>query len=279
VGTVLALNTCGNNAPVWNNWYEFSRLGSMGIMGEGFRVNGEACIGNLAVANEGTTPVFNNVPCGKNFYIRAYPSTRLDIGKKITIFGIDSNGQTIRTKRDGILLEGVDITMAVPFASTSILVREITRVIKQDTQGVVRLYQYDPENDVLHDCAVYDPYEETPDYRFTRITGSPAFARGCCGCHNSENKTIKGLVKLQFVPVRHDTDLVQIENIDAVALMIQGIRAREGTKPQTADSMEAAAVRELNLELRNRFPVEQTPITINPFGTAIPARHAIGRII
>lgn len=278
VGTVLAMNMCGANVPVWNNWYEFLPIGTRGIMHEGFRIVGTSCSGNLAAANEGTTSVFDNVPCGKARYIRAYPQTRLDAGKKVTIFGIDSNGQTIRTKRtDGTFQDGVVINISVPFGSTSITVREITRVVKEETQGVVRLFQYDATGDTLHDCAVYEPTELSPNYRFTRIQGTNQRARGCCDCPDGL-KQIKGLVKLQFVPVKHDDDLVLIENLDAIAMMIQGIRNREANKQGSADGLESSAIRELNLELRDKFPLEQTPIQLNPFGTALPARHMIGRI-
>lgn len=39
------------------------------------------------------------------------------------------------------------------------------------------------------------------------------------------------------------------------------------------------AVRAMNLELNNRFPLNQTPQNINPFGTARLARAGIGRVV
>lgn len=278
VGTVLALNTCNRPLTIWNDWYAFVPFGPGGAAAEGFVFSrGLECHGNMAVDNYGTSPVFNQIPCGKNFYIRAYPQTRNDVGKKIVIFGIDSNGQTIRTKRaDGTLQDGVELIIAVPFVSTSFQIREITRIVKEKTQGSVRLFQYDATNNVLLSCAYYEPSETGPDYRLSRVHHLQL--AGCCACSNGQ-KTIKGLVKLQFVPVESDNDLVLISNLDALALIIQSVRERNAGHLEEANSLEASSIHDLNLELRDKFPMEQTPISVNPFGTALPVRHSIGRII
>jgi len=277
VGSVLAVNTCGRSAGVWNNWAGFVPIGPAGVRGEGFTCNSDgSCGGNLRDDNYGTSPVFNQVPCGKEYYIRVYPASRVDIGKTITIYGIDFNGQVIRTKlSDGTWQDGVTLTIGVPFTSTSFKVREVTRVLKDVTQNIIRLFMYDADNDKLISMAAYDPSETSPDYRVSKIHGD---VRACCCCPQG-NRIIKALTKLQFIPAVNDTDLVLIENLDALGLMIQAIKNKNATNVSTSQALELDAVRELNLELRNRFPLNQTPVSINPFGTAIPARHGIGRII
>lgn len=277
VGTVLATNVCRNASRPQNNWSGFVPIGPMGIRGDGFGFGSGGCTGDLILENVGTSPVFNQVGCGKDFYIRAYPSVRADVGKTITIFGIDSNGQTIRTKdANGDWIEGAVITIAIPYSSTTMLIREITRVVKEKTQGVVRLFQYDPVENVLIDCAVYDPTETNPDYRVSRINGF--VGRGCCNC--SGVKSIKALVKLEFVKVEVDSDLVIIDNEDAIAMTIQSIKAGESGNVGKSGALEASAIHDLNLQLRDKYPLDQTPISINPFGTAMPAGRAmIGRII
>lgn len=274
VGTVLAANVCRHSVRPQNNWSHFVPIGPFGIRGMGFE---GGCSGDAVLQNNGTSPVFNQIACGKEFYIRVYPAVRADVGKTITIFGIDSNGQTIRTKlSDGTWQDGVTVTVAIPFASTPMLVREITRVVKEETQGVLRLFQYDPINDVLLDCASYDPTETSPDYRTSRLTGF--VGRGCCNC--SGVKAISALVKLQFIPVKADNDLVIISNEDALATMIQALKAGDSGNIKKKAAFEADAIHDLNLELRDKFPLDQTPISYNPFGTAIPAGRAmIGRII
>ena len=279
VGTPIAINTFGRSVPVKDSWYSFMPFSRGDWNCGGFSWSGGCCRGNLAMENTGTSPVFKNVPCGKDYYIRAYPQTRQDIGKVITIFGTDYNGQEIRTKRaDGTFQDGVEITIAVPYASTPFKIRHISRVLKPVTANVVRLYQYDADNDLLLDCAVYYPKETSPNYRTSRIRG--ALRRGNCSSQGCDGLiSVQAMVKLEFIPVEEDNDLVLIENIDALQLMMQSIRAQEGGDIQESQDFEAAAIRELNLRLEDKIPVDQIPIEINPFGSALPSRAGIGRLI
>ncbi len=280
VGTVLALNTCGQYVPLSNNWFRYVPVGPGGLQRDGWGWDGCNVCGNINGGDNGLAVVFNNVPCGVERYIRAYPSVQADVGKKITIFGIDSNGQTIREKdADGIWQEGTTLTLAAPFVSTSMQVRTITRVLKDVTEGVLRLYQYDATADLLHDCAIYQPSEVSPSYRTTRISNLNRFRQKCGSTVCDGLKSLRGLVKVEHVPIEHDSDLVLIDNIDALALAIQAAKQSDAYDSGGAETLMARAVHELNLQLRNKFPIEQTTISINPFGTAVPARHSIGRII
>jgi hypothetical protein len=280
VGTPLALNTCGQYVPLSNNWFRFVPVGPGGLQRDGWGWDGCNVCGNINGGDNGIAVVFNNVPCGQGRYIRAYPSVLADIGKTITIFGIDTNGQTIRTKdADGIWQEGVTLTLAKPFVSTPFQVREITRVLKEVTQGVVRLYQYDASADLLHDCAVYQPTEISPDYRTTKISNLNQFKQKCGSQVCNGLKSLRALVKLQHVPIEVDSDLVLIDNIDALALAIQAAKQSDGYDSDGSEKLMARAVHELNLQLRDKFPIEQTTISINPFGVALPNRHSIGTII
>lgn len=277
VGTILAVNTCGGPINVWNNWFQFTHLASHGdIRNSGFTIDGFACRGNLNLENQGTTPVFDQVPCGKAFYVRSYPAVRADIGKITTIFGIDINGQVVRSKNaQGIWQEGVTITNTIPFASTPVRFREVTRVIRDKTSGPGQLFYYDPDNDVLRSCAIYDPTNTTPDFRFSKIPGLMRAA--CCTCANGARQ-VSALVKLQFIPVENDNDLVLISNLDALGNMIQAIRKSDGGDSAGGEADAARAVHELNLELRDRFPQSQTPITIRPAGAVGAFRANIGMI-
>ena len=276
VGTVLAVSTCGQLVNVWNNWFQFTHLASHGdIRNSGFSIDGFACRGNLNMENQGTTPVYFQVPCGNNFYVRSYPSVRADIGKTITIFGIDSNGQVVRTKNAaGIWQEGVTIVNALPFVSTPMRFREVTRIVRDATSAPGRLFYYDPDNNVLRDCATYDPTDTAPDFRFTKIPGLMSH-RACCTCANGARQ-VSALVKLQFIPVENDNDLVLIGNLDAIGNMIQAIRKSDAGDSQGGEVDKAIAIKEMNLELRDRFPVQQTPISIVPAGAVGAFRNRIG---
>jgi hypothetical protein len=277
VGTILAANTCGRQINVWNNWFQFAHIGGLGdLIGAGFSLEGLQCRGNLNMENQGTIPVYYQVPCDNAFYVRSYPSVRADMGKTVTIFGIDSNGQVVRTKNaSGVWQEGETIANALPYVSTANRYREVTRVVRDKTSAPGRLYYYDSTNDALRDCAVYDPTDTVPDFRFTKIPGLGKSS--CCKCANGARQ-VSALVKLQFIPVENDNDLVLIENLDAIGDAIQSIRKSDAGDSAGGEGDIARAIHELNLELRNRFPVEHSPISIRPAGAVGAYRARIGMI-
>lgn len=273
VGTVLAVNVCGNSTQIQNNWYQFMPLDAACVRSY---INC-GCKGGIGVMADGTSPVFQQIRCGDEFYIRAYITRQADVGKTITIYGIDSNGQTVMsTHADGIYQEGVELSMTVAYVSTSQTFRQVTRVEKEETEGIVRLYQYDATNDVLLDMAYYEPTETSPSYQVSKIVGTAS-----CGCDTSCDglKRVSALVKLQYVPVVNDKDIIQVENVDAVAMMMQALKLSDQYDIKTKQAMELDAVRELNLELRNRLPIDQVPVNVMPFGTATLERHGIGRMM
>jgi DNA-binding protein YbaB len=91
--------------------------------------------------------------------------------------------------------------------------------------------------------------------------------------------SVEALVKLEFIPVKYDTDLVLISNQDALSDMMLAVKYSNAGDKEMAKDFEAKAIREMNLELNNKFPSEQTPIIINGFGSALPTLHGIGSII
>lgn len=275
VAAVKAINIAGNSYAVMNHWYEFMPLSAGDFCNGGFTWSGGACYGNTRAVNDGFAPVFNQIRCGSSVYIRAYPSTQADVGQTTRIFGIDENGQTVRSNNgDGTWSEGVELTLAIPYVSTSIKFREVQRITKEETQGVLRYYQYDEDNDVLLDLVWLEPTELSPAYRRSRIP------KPCCTSTSCDGLTsVEAMVKLEFIPVKYDTDLVQISNLDALSDMMLAIKYSNAGEAAMAKDFESKAIRELNLELNNRFPNEQTPVEINPFGSAMPINHSIGAII
>lgn len=281
--TPLALNMCRGSVPLVNHWYEYDRI-QRGDLLDYFAAG---CCGTLSGVDGDTSPVFNPISCASGsdgVYIRFYPTDPTDVGKLVTVFGMDSNGTDLRsTYPDGTVQDGIQVSLTLPFATLDVTgiaprnmptLRHIYRIIKEVTTGPVYGYQYDAVNDVLLDLAIYAPNETNPAYRTTHLRG------GCSGTACSTNpQQITALVKLEFVPVVNDNDLVQIDNLDAIAQMMQAIKLDDAYDPDQKRKMEAEAIRELNLELRTRLPVDQIPIELSPFGTALPCRHGVGRFV
>ncbi len=164
---------------------------------------------------------------------------------------------------------------ALPFVSTTKRYREITRVVRDKTSFPGRLYYYDPDNNVLRDCAVYDPTDTAPDFRFTKIPGLASSRTTSCA---NGSRQVSALAKLQFIPVENDNDLVLISNLDAIGNMIQGIRKSDGGDSAGGELDVRRAVLEMNLELRNKFPESQSPISIRPAGAVGAYRARLGMI-
>jgi len=291
VDQVLALNVCG--VPVTNSgyWYQFlpmngtdyGALRGWGYFGSGVGVAGggigRGTCGNVVIQHDGVVPVQAQLTCGNPRYIRAYASYQADLGKTVTIFGVDDNGQTIMTKRaDGTWQPGIVLTLASPYVGTPFLVREVQRVLKDATQGPVRLFAYDAVNDVLEDMATYAPSERSPAFLHSTVRGLRCHTlSGSPTCNGLTS--VEALVKLRFIAVETDDDEVLIDNWVALKQMMLAIRAEDAGEDSAAEVLQAKAVRELNHELRVHIPEDQIPIAIEPFGSATPRSIGVGCIV
>lgn len=262
VGKVRRINGCGENIRIGNLWYEFidhdrfngwnhgwgnSPFGFGGLGSHGWR-------GNMGMINRGRYPTYNDIFPNVNRLVRAHCLVQEDIGKTLTIFGLDNNGQVLRTHDtvNNVWTDGITITLAVPFGSTSVYVSKIDRVIKDVTQGDVPLYAYDPVNNVEEDLAFYAPSETNPSYERDIIKTTI----NCCG----NMRSVEALVKLKFIPVSVPNDLILISNVRALKFAVQAIRLEEAGQNEAGAEKMALAVKELNLQLENEYPVDQTSV-------------------
>jgi len=262
VGKVRRINACGNEVKIgnlreaYNNWGNSWGWGDTGWLGDGSLGNWSG-MGGGRMTNQGRYPTYKDLNPLNLRLIRAYPSVQQDIGQTITIFGLDNNRQPLMTQDpvSGNWSQGITITLAVPFGSTSVYVSQIDRISKSVTQGLVRLYAYDATNNVLEDLAVYEPTETDPNYERDKI-----HTTSIRNCNGGCTTSVAALVKLQFVPVVADTDLVLISNIRALKFAVQAIKLEEANQDEAASIKMAKAVKELNLELEDQYPLDQTPV-------------------
>lgn len=250
VDQVRAVNRCSVPMPVTGLWYRFLDHGD-------YLCCLTANTPPLGLSAYGTMPTYNSV-FGDGRFIRAYPDCKADVDaeKTITIFGVDNSDMPLRTNNgDGTYSEGWTLTLALPYVSTTDYVRRIDRVLKDTTQCNVRLFAYDATLDALEDLAVYEPSETNPQYqRYTLQVGC------CTGTACGDSKSIVALVKLRFIEALADTDLVLIENLDALKLMVQAIKCEEQGERAKAREHEMDAIRELNLDLANAVPEAQVSV-------------------
>lgn len=262
VASVLAVNVCRHPVDIRNFWYRF--------------LNYDRTFGDFQFWHwghhmrifefDGTTPVNKPIFCSSGMFILLFPGDPTDVGKNVTIYGIDGNGQMIRTQRsDGTIQDGVQMQLALPSTQSPFFIRRIDRVVKDQTNFPVRAFQWDgralnPDGSkTIVDVAVWDAGDISPDYIHSRINRHICPSATC-------NTKITALVKLAFVPAVFNDDLVIIENQDALRDMIIAIRKKEAGDIATSIMYEKTAIRELNFESQQRWPYEQTSVSFRPFG-------------
>lgn len=260
---VRKVSMCRTPIIIKNGWWEQAWYDTSNPRGWWNR----SCMGRpfgQMTATEGLseTPVFQDIQ-GDNRTVRVYPLAQADIGREVTIFGIDNNNQVLRTKQsDGTWRDGVIITVANPFGSTNVFVRRIDRVLIEDgVQSTLRMYAYNADTDLLEDLAFYEPGETNPAYVKQQLR-----IPNCC----DGTMPLLALVKLRFVPARFDTDLILLENLDALKLMMQAINYENAGDRQQARLYEADAIREASMDLWDRDQEDQIPVDLGELaGTGI----------
>jgi hypothetical protein len=264
VETLLATNNCRGQSTQANFWFRFLPMSQNDWGGVMRDFQAGRCGGNMVMESTGTSPVSRNLPCGRQFYLRVYAQVLADLGKTITIFGKDQNGQDILTLQGGVLQPGVVLTIAKPFAVTPVKLSlpGISRVVKDVTQGPIHLFWFDSDNNVMLDCASYNPQEIAPDYLTSKIAG--------CGIQNPAThcSSIEALVKLQFIPVVNDNDMILFDNVEAIKMMIMSIKKQDAGENDAARQLDLDAIRESNYQLKNKFPIESFECAFSPYGTA-----------
>ncbi len=261
VETVLGARLCdGNTVEIQNNWFSITQSGRYGT-----RLGGLFTC-DFVMSDRGTAPTYRRIGSADGLLIRYYVRNRPDIGKTITIYGKGVGGQPLQTRDSaGNWTPGIVLTAAAPFVSSTVLVTEITSVVRQATQGMSYLYEYDSANDILRDLAFYEPNETNPRYR-QMVLGNWCSLQGCTDDNGVRRVQVELLVKLAFIPVTSDYDFLLIDNWSALKYAVQAVRAHEANDDALGVAKTRLAINEMNAEMRNQFPSEATPVKYESIG-------------
>jgi hypothetical protein len=247
IDSVLSAAIDNQPIKIRNEWFEYLSAGY------GIRDSSSTSLQLLA---RGTAPVFRDIQ-GTNRIIRAYIDNPNDAGKTITLKGYDENGQWILTNNGAT--DGHRLTLAPGYVSTPAVMTALSGVIKEETLGAVRLYEYNPDTLELFAMAVYEPDETVPSY----LRFALPYAE-----NSGDSQTLNCMVKLSYIPAAKDTDFLLIGNLPALKEMCQAIRYYETDSIESARKgalHERRAVEELEKELaHHRGPVNDIPICVDP---------------
>lgn len=259
VSTFLGARFCNyGEVEVKNNWY--SILSWPHCNGSNWRG------GNIVFSDGGLVPTFDEITGNTGKFLRYHVVKANDYNKNITFFGKKYGNQPLQEEIDGVWQNGLTLTSANPVAQTTTLVTKLTNVVREPTEGMTYLYQYDPTTTDLMMIAQYEPNETNPQYRSSIINGIKSIP-GHTDEHGRCVRQIEALVKLEFIPATNDRDFLIIDDFEALALAIQSIKFAEANDPENSQKYLALAIAELNFESRNKNPAQQFVVQSNVMGS------------
>lgn len=250
IANVEAVAICGQPMDIRGAWFKFLGSGP----GEYY-----ACDDQCGTLRGGCGQQFSQKAgdfctyrdiIGTDKRIKVYADVAEDADAVITLMGYDENGQWIRTQVDGEWIDGeqVAINSAAPQTSTKFFT-SLASVQKPETNGPVRLYEYDTTLLTQRDIAVYDPDETNPAYRRVEIRGLPT--SGCCGEGDCEEVKVTVMAKLEFIPVARDSDWLLIGNLPALKDELQSVMKYENNLAEEGAFWHLKAIDGLRKELRH----------------------------
>jgi hypothetical protein len=274
IARIADLTVCGAPIRIQNEFYEFLESG-IGL--QPMNCGGDCCQSLLETYERGSVPTMVDVPDDSTYTLRAYPSDVRDDGKRLLISGLDANGVIIRNTDGTNEVSGEYLELATPFVDSVSQFTLINGVQKDVTFRDVALYAVDTVTGVETLLSTYAPDELVPSYRRYYINNLPT---QCCGV--SGTAQVVGMSKLEFLPVRQDTDFLLIGNLPALEEEVASIWFGKMDNPklfQLAMLRHANAIRLLNEEITHYQGTTHAAI-INPiFGTAKLWNQRIGSVI
>lgn len=243
VASIEQVAVDGVGIPIYTSFYQFfntltrvencsggcssDNCGSSGSCGLG-AIYGSC--GHVQMRDRGQAVSFA-VTRGSNKTIRSYPSNAGDVGKKIIFQGRDSNNIWVRTMIDGIMQDGEEVTLALPFVDTTTVwgPGNPVGVIKEETLDVVRVYSFNTDTSAEKLLATYQASETHPIYRAFNIPNFGAIPRSQC-CVNDDGErivTVTAIAKLAHVPVVNDNDWLLFQNKGAYLSGMLAMKAKE----------------------------------------------------
>lgn len=251
IAAVEEVAVCDHPIPVRNKWFEFLETG-FGLRSErtgASSCNSGSCYGP-GLLDRGNVCTFADI-IGIDKKIKVYADVAEDADAVILLLGYDENNIWIRTQVDGEWIDGEQVSISTTPATSTKFFSALTGVQKPITNGIVRLYEYDTTLATQRAIAIYEPDETNPTYR--KMFVSALEGASCCGCTGDEDDTtqVTVMAKLEFIPVRNNTDWLLIGNLPAIKDEIMSIMKRENNLPEESMAYHALAVQGLRSELRH----------------------------
>lgn len=262
VETIEAMEMCGSPIGVRTVYFEFAgNVGPRALgagYGPGYGYGGNGDWGGVGVerllGDRQEVCTMEDVQSGGGKKIKAYNSLPADDGAQIILLGYDDSLNWIRTLQNGVYADGEALTLnaATPPETTNFF-SSITGVQFSTTprNGDVTITQVNTlSGNTERWLSTYAYNEEIPIYRRSVLSGGFNYV------NNGENgqptcyPSVTALCRLRYIPIRFDSDYMQIGNISALKEMLLSLQKRSNGKFQDAEAYKMRATKALDDELR-----------------------------
>lgn len=217
MGTIEAMAICGcGSGKVRSSWYEFLGDGP-GLMETSSDIGAQ-------IIDRGYSIAFDEV-VGLNKKLAVYCQGPETTNTSIVLKYRNSSGQKVYSQPGGLgadVIEGESITLpgvgGYQYSTYTVFPAGFYDVVKPVTSYPIRILEYDTATNTYRDLAYYEPSETVPLYRSSFIGNIAGWGEEDC---SSTAVTVMG--KKQFIPVQHDTDIIQIPSLRAIRLGCQAV--------------------------------------------------------
>jgi hypothetical protein len=153
---------------------------------------------------------------GKTLFLKGYGAG----GKEVLTAGVP--GETLVIKRWLGGVEGnIDGNTMVPSTSRY---TQVEQVVKPVTEGYVTLMGYDQTTHYMWNIAIYHPRETNPQFHWYKVPAP----------RNDDGTSIVALVKLRHVPLVADTDVLLVQNLEALKFKVMSNEHMKGNPQLSA---------------------------------------------
>lgn len=174
-----------------------------------------------------------------------------DISKQLWVYGEDTDGNVLRTKVRDAWVDGYLVPLHTEFTALPAdapVIARITRVRKDLTAGPVRLSTLDDDGINGQLLAVYQWDETEPLFRRIRLSERAQF--------------VTVAFRRRSFAVHSKTDLLPVDNAQAIIMMLRAIRAYEKEDFATGEAAESTAVRWVTEKEKTNQSETVTPIRV-----------------
>lgn len=264
IARLVVMSACQNPVHIRNGFYEYLNYGS----GLQPKTCASSCSSVYEAYERDSVVTFSNLLSTPQT-IRIYTTDVRDIGKRVLLQGKDANGQTILTTDPGTghSAPGEYVVIMSPFRDSVNTFSTITGIQKDETWGMVQLFQVDPTTGVETSLSVMEPTEASALYRRYMLTG---IQNSSLCCTTSGVLTVTAQGRLDFIPVANETDYLTIPNVPALVEECMSIRFSKMDARNAADQVvlhHARALSLLNGQMDKYFGKTHTAVKVPLFGS------------